>query len=489
MFDTTKLINFWDKAPRWMRLMMIFLSGGLAGLGQAPFDAPVFMLLGLGIGIWTASWPSAHSHFAHGWILGGGYFTVALAWIMQPFLVDWHATGWMAPFALVAMAAGLAVFWGCAFAIMKTGKPLLICVALFAAEVARTYLFTGFPWALIGYVWIDTPLYQLAALIGPHGMTLLTIAMAYCLVNAWFPYRLGLIGLALILQFAPNTETLGPVNGAAVVRLIHPNVVQTEKWDPDRMESIYQRHVALMDTDGDVNLIVWPETSVYLPISLVQGEIAEVAQGAYVIVGYQNNFADHQYFNTFGIISPNGDLEAEYHKSRLVPFGEYLPFAKLAAFFGVQRDAFSAGNGPSTLHIPGIGNIQPLICYEGIFPQFVGATDIRPELLVLITNDAWFGEGQGPAQHFAQARARAIELGLPMVRVANRGVSTVIDGKGAYGTSLQGDDVGFIDLAIPASLLPTFYSRFPWLLTVLMSLFLIMASFFKPYKKFRLTSV
>ena len=479
MFYKTILINFWVQAPRWVRLLIIFAAGGLAGLGQAPFDVPIFMLFGLGLGIWAAGQPSTISYFGNGWALGFGYFAVALAWIMQPFLVDWQATGWMAPLALTAMAGGLAVFWGAAFAIVKGRKPLLICVALFTSELTRTYLFTGFPWALIGYVWIDTPLYQLSAFIGPHGITLLTIVMAYWLANSRLPYKIALMVLAAIMQLSPDIEITEPKNGAAVVRLIHPNVAQTDKWDPDRMEGIYQRHLEMTDTDAIVNLIVWPETSVYLPIPLAQREIAAVAHGAYVIVGYQSTSVNNQHFNTLGIISPTGDLAVEYHKSRLVPFGEYLPFAGLAALFGVQRGGFSSGDGPSTIYLPGIGNIQPLICYEGIFPQFVGRTDIRPDLLVLITNDAWFGQGQGPAQHFAQARARAIELGLPMVRVANRGVSTVIDGNGAYGANLQVEDIGFIDLNIPASLSPTFYSRYPWLLTFFMTLFLLGLVFLK----------
>ena len=479
MYYKTILINYWAQAPGWVRLLTVFVAGGLAGLGQAPFDVPIFMLFGLGLGIWAIGQPSTISCFANGWVLGVGYFAVALAWITQPFLLDWQATGWMAPLALTAMATGLAVFWGAAFAIVKGRQPLLICVALFASELARTYLFTGFPWALIGYVWIDTPLYQLAAFIGPHGMNLLTIVMAYLLVNGRLPYKLAVMASAAIMQLSSDIGMMEPKHGAAVVRLIHPNVAQADKWDPDRMEGIYQRHIELTDTDAIVDLIVWPETSVYLPIPLAQREIAAVAHGAHVIVGYQSISSNNQHFNTLGIISPTGDLEKEYHKSRLVPFGEYLPFAGLAALFGVQRDGFSPGEGPSTLYLPGIGNIQPLICYDGIFPQFVGRTDIRPDLLVLITNDAWFGQGQGPAQHFAQARARAIELGLPMVRVANRGVSTLIDGNGAYSSSLEVEDIGFVDLTIPPSLPPTFLARYPWLLTFFMAIFLLGSAFLK----------
>ena len=479
MFDTLIPINLWHKAPRWKRLLMIFAAGGLAGSGQAPIDTPALTLLGLGFGLWAIHQSSDTSYFSTGWLLGSGYFAASLAWIMEPFLVNLEATGWMAPFALAAMAGGLAVFWGAASALVKGRAPLLICLALLAAEVARSYVFTGFPWGLIGYVWIDTPLYQLAAVMGPYGMTLLTLVMAYGVAHARFVYSVALIAFAFVFQIVPNIAAVETSHDAAIVRLIHPNVEQSDKWDPDKMESIYQRHMALTQADPPVDLIVWSETSVYLPIDIAKNEIAAVAQDAPVIVGYQSSRPEGFYFNSLGIISPQGELQAEYHKSRLVPFGEYLPFARVAGWFGLQRAGFSSGDGPSTLNIDGIGQIQPLICYEGVFPQFVGRSTGRPDLLVLITNDAWFGAGQGPAQHFAQARARAIELGLPMVRVANRGVSTVIDPRGGYGAHLEGEDAGFVDVPLPASLPAPFFATYPWAATVFMALCLCFVAFWR----------
>ena len=479
MFDTLIPSNLWHKASRLTRLLIIFAAGGLAGLGQAPIDAPALTILGLGFGIWAIHRSSDTSSFSSGWLLGSGYFAVSLAWIMQPFLVDFPVTGWIAPFALVAIAGGLALFWGATLALVKGRAPLLICLALLAAEVARSYVFTGFPWGLIGYVWIDTPLYQLASVMGPYGMTLLTLVMAYGVAHARLIYALALIGFAVVLQIVPNIAPVDTPHDAAIVRLIHPNVAQADKWNPDKMEDIYQRHIALTQADPPVDLIVWSETSVYLPIDMAKNEIAAVAQDAPVIVGYQTSLAEGLYFNTLGIISPQGELQSEYHKSRLVPFGEYLPLARVAGLFGLQHAGFSSGDGPSTLNIDGIGQIQPLICYEGIFPQFVGRSAIRPDLLVLITNDGWFGEGQGPAQHFAQARARAIELGLPMVRVANRGVSTVINPRGGYGASLQGEDSGFVDVRLPADLPAPFFAAYPWAATLFMSLCLCAAAFWR----------
>jgi apolipoprotein N-acyltransferase len=319
----------------------------------------------------------------------------------------------------------------------------------------------------------------LAAVIGPYGMTLLTLVMAYVVAHGRLFYAVALIAFAVVLQILPNSAPVKTPHGAAIVRLIHPNVAQSDKWNSDKMEGIYQRHMALTQADPPVDLIVWSETSVYLPIDVAKSEIAAVAQDAPIIVGYQSSRAEGLYFNTLGIISPQGELQAEYHKSRLVPFGEYLPLAWVAGWFGLQRAGFSSGDGPSTLKIDGIGQIQPLICYEGIFPQFVGRSAVRPDLLILITNDAWFGEGQGPAQHFAQARARAIELGLPMVRVANRGVSTVIDPRGGYGARLQGEDTGFVDVPLPARLPTPFFATYPWAATIFMALWLCVAAFWR----------
>jgi len=276
----------------------------------------------------------------------------------------------------------------------------------------------------------------------------------------------------------------GPGSGPAdenrpIVRLIHPNVAQENKWNPDKTQAIYQRHLSLSHAGPAVDLIIWPETSVYLPIELARREIAGAAQGAHVVVGYQSRNSAGQYFNTLGVVAPHGEIQGEYHKSRLVPFGEYLPLSHLARAFGYDFPEFSAGSGPAQIDIEGIGRLQPLICYEGIFPQFVGGGDTRPDLLVLITNDGWFGEGQGPAQHFAQARARAIELGLPMLRVANRGVTAVIDPWGRSRDRLDLHERGALDAPIPRPRLATFYAKNPWLGLLTLVGVLILGHFYR----------
>jgi apolipoprotein N-acyltransferase len=187
------------------------------------------------------------------------------------------------------------------------------------------------------------------------------------------------------------------------------------------------------------------------------------------------------------VVTPQAELQDEYHKTRLVPFGEYVPFGHLAALFGHDFPEFSAGRGPAHIDIDGIGRIQPLICYEGIFPQFVGRGEVRPDLLILITNDGWFGAGQGPAQHFAQARARAIELGLPMLRVANRGVTALIDPWGRSRERLDLHERGALDAPIPKPRAATFYAKNPWIGVLILVGLLALGAFIRAQVNLSLT--
>ena len=490
MFQITPLHDRWHGLPPWGQRAALIGAGGLAGLGHAPFDWPLITILALGFGLWVAH-AQARPRFQDGWFLGLGYFAVTMNWIIEPFLVDAASTGWMALPALGGLAAGLALFWGLAFrAVPQNASVLVLCVALAVAEYIRGHILTGFPWALVGYVWVDTPLYQAAAWVGPYGMTLLSILCAATIARGrvWVGMPL-LAGLAVAAWLpAPMGSEPGPepANDAPVVRLIHPNVAQADKWHPDTRDGIYQSQLKLTQQQPPVDLTIWPETSVYLPIHLAQPEIAAAANGGHVIVGSIRGTPDDLYYNSLNVVSPAGAIVAHYDKTRLVPFGEYVPLGEFAAKFGIHGLAahdglwFATGPGPQVLDVPGIGKIQPLICYEGIFPQFVGATDVRADMLVMISNDAWFGRFSGPAQHLAQARARSIELGLPMLRVANQGISAVIDARGGVISSAGVDDTGFVQSPIPPARAATFYSQYRDWPVLALSLFLLGLGAFTP---------
>jgi len=460
------------------RSLAALAAGALAALGQAPFSVVAAGVLGLfaGLALFLAArgWRAA---FAAGWAFGTGYFAVALFWIVEPFLVDVARHGWMAPFALVLMAGGLALFWGAAFAGARAsgGGPAVWAAGLALAELARGHVLTGFPWALVGYIWTEGGALQWVAWVGPYGLTfatLLLVALTWTvLARARAPWLLAapLPFVALTLSGAALAPPLQDLAGRPVVRLVQPNAPQDEKWDPDRVLEFYQRQIGFTAVPGDPppDLIVWPESAIPWPLDVagpVLGEIATAASGPPVVLGL-NRRQDGRWFNALVVVDATGEVAQLYDKHHLVPFGEYIPLGHLTRGLGLRSFAaqdgygYSAGPGPRLIDLGPLGRALPLICYEAIFPGGIRRAPDRPDLLLQITNDAWFGEISGPFQHLAQARVRAVEQGLPMVRVANTGVSAVIDPAGRILAEIPLGEAGFLDQPIPAPLPPTLYAR------------------------------
>ena len=464
----------------WLRGPLLAILGAVAALGQAPWDWPALTVLALAI---MFIWPLARKRaaFFNGWAFGAGYFALALHWITQPFMVDAAHDGWMAPFALVLMAGGLALFWGAAFALARgIGRSTLALVACWTgAEVARSLLFTGFPWALIGHIWIPTPLGQLAALVGPHGLTLLTLAGVAMLaqMRVWSVIPVLLVGLGWVMLDPGPAPLADPA--APLIRLVQPDVPQAEKWDPDKIPVHFQRLVDLTSSGPVPGLVIWPETAIPWILDQAQPALvqsAAAAQGAPLILGVQRR-AEGRYFNALALLNPAGDVTVLYDKSHLAPFGEYMPLGEVMARFGIhglaasEGGGFSAGDGLALIDVPGIGPVLPLICYEGIFAEEVNAVQGRARLMVLITNDAWFGTDSGPYQHFALARLRAIEQGLPLARVANTGVSAMIDARGRVLGQIGLGQQAELTIALPPALPPTMYVRLgDWPVQVLLVL-------------------
>ena len=404
-----------------------------------------------------------------GWFAGAGYFGAALFWILSPFMVNAARDGWMAPFALVIMAFGLALFWALACGVaLRARSPLLALVtALTAAELARGYVLTGFPWALIGHVWIDTPPVQVAALIGPSGLTLLTLTAA-ALAAGRHLLPAGAV-IAAMWGFGLWQLSLpAPAAPGVTLRLVQPNAAQDAKWDPEHARIFFDRLMTATAAPGEVDLVIWPETA--LPYLILHNPelpamIGGAARGASVAVGLQR-VEGLLGWNSLQVFDPKGGMLANYDKHHLVPFGEYIPLGDMAydwfgleAFAAQTGRAYTAGPGPVVLDLGALGHVLPLICYEAVFPQDL-RTALRPDWLLQITNDAWFGTLSGPFQHAAQARLRAVEQGLPLVRVANTGVTQVVDARGRITAALPFGTEGFLDAALPGPLPPTPYSRF-----------------------------
>lgn len=466
--------------------------GALAAAGQAPLGYWWLALPALaGVTLLVASRAAWRPAVLTAWSAGAGYFAAALFWIVEPFMVDAATDGWMAPFALIFMAGGMALFWALAGAAAALGRgramrALGFALGLAATDLLRGYVFTGFPWALAGHIWIGTPVMQAAAWVGPVGLSLLTtlVAAAPSLAQG----RRGRVAATLVaagvlagLWLGGTARLAAPLAGAATpvhVRLVQPNATQSLKWRADKWDEFIARQFDLTAEPADrpLDLIVWPETSVPWLLDrsgTLLADIAAAAGGVPVAVGIQRE-EGLRYFNSLAFANARGSLTHVYDKWHLVPFGEYVPFGDRLSAFGIAAFAaqsgygYSAGPGPAVVDLGRAGRVLPLICYEAVFPQDL-RTDTRPDWILQVTNDGWFGDLAGPYQHLAQARLRAVEQGLPLLRTANTGVSAVIDGRGQVLQSLPLNTAGRIDADVPPALPPTPYSRTgDWPATILL---------------------
>lgn len=478
------------RVGRWpfpVRLLFTVALGAIAAFGLAPWGIwPLTLVVLLGLPMLLAANSSARQAALIGWALGIGWFGHGLIWIIEPFLVDVARYGWMAPFALLLMATGGGAFWALAFGVAhrfgQSGLTRILALILTwsLVEFGRAYLFTGFPWAALAQIWPGTDTALLLAWIGPHGLALATLMAT--LLPGWALCQSRGLGAKLVtaipaLILIIFSVTLGQFRPAKAplttktIRLIQPNAPQHQKWHPDFAWGFFDRQIsftrAKSKTGPRPDLFVWPETAI--PVLLGDATstletISNAAAGTPVFLGIQRRHAT-QYFNSSILLDQQGQIAERYDKHHLVPFGEYVPFGDLAARLGIGKfitqggSGFSAGPGPKILNIDGIGKALPLICYEVVFPQDVGGVDGRPDYLLQITNDAWFGTNSGPYQHLAQARMRAIEQGLPMIRVANTGVSAMIDPWGRITADIPLGEAGFVDAILPAPRKPTVYTR------------------------------
>ncbi len=419
--------------------------------------------------------------FWTGWWFGLGHFAVGLYWISDALFVDIGQFWWLLPPALLGVPAGLAIFTGLAtLAARLIARQGLARVLAFAAcwalaEYARGHLLTGFPWNLIGYAWVDTlPVLQSAAWFGIYGLSLVTVlAAALPAVAAGRGGTLGLIAaLALItglagagalrLDRAPDPFALEARWPGVQLRLVQPSIAQTLKWDPVERGRNFDAQVALSTRPAALSptVIIWPEAATADLIEQDPPRRAQLRQalpeGARWMLGTPRRTAaadgSYDFWNGLVVLDKADQVEGTYDKFHLVPFGEYVPLAK---WLPIEKIAsgfahpFASGPGPRTLHLPGLPPVGPLICYEVIFPGAVADPADRPAWLLNVTNDGWFGRSSGPMQHFAMARVRAVEEGIPLVRAANTGISGVVDPWGRVVAKLGLEHIGIIDTFLP----------------------------------------
>jgi apolipoprotein N-acyltransferase len=472
----------------WARAGAAAGCGVVLGVAQVPVSWPLALFVALPALLWllehARDWRGG---FRVGWFAGAGYFAATLFWIVEPFLVDAPRHGWMAPFALAGMAFGLALFWALPFAVARAlpggGAARAVALACLwtASEYLRARFLGGFPWALPAYAWVETPVMQAASWAGPHGLGLVTLlaGLAVGLRRPWGAAAGAAIVAGLWGWGAWRLAQPVPAREEAVaVRLVQPNAAQDLKWDPAMQAAFYGRLIgstAAPPAPGArrPDVVIWPETAVPALLGETGWFEAEAAaaagEGTALILGIRRREpapgGGERWYNSLAVIGGGGAVAALYDKHHLVPFGEYIPLGERIAALGLPRlsglaaAGFSAGPGPRLVTAEGLPPFLPLICYEAIFPGGMDPPGGRPEWLVQITNDAWFGRLSGPYQHLAQARVRAIEQGLPLARAANTGVTAMIDARGRVVARLELGEAGSLDAELPGAAPATIHSR------------------------------
>jgi apolipoprotein N-acyltransferase len=472
----------------WKRLLAAFAFGSSMALTMPPFNFfPLLWVCLPALILLLQGTRNSRQAFFTGWAFAFGFFVFGLYWIAAAMFVDIKRFWWAVPLSIAGLPAYLAIYYGIAGALARriglsgVKGAVLFGLLYFLAEYARGHLLTGFPWILLGYAWSGTlPVLQSTSLIGIYGLTLIT-AVAACLPasagNKSKP-ACAAIAASLVLftvlaawgEFRLKTTEIETTPGV-YLRLVQPNIDQADKWVRDEREPHLKELIDLSSAAAEkpVTHIFWPETASPFYLSedgLHREEIAaHIPAAASIITGVIQRDVDEggnlHYYNSLVALNGQGRLVASYDKAHLVPFGEFMPLRKYIPLktIAASDTDFSSGSGPRSLRVLGLPLFSPLICYEVIFSGAVVDPKDRPAFMVNLTNDGWYKRTTGPYQHFAIARVRAIEEGMPLIRVANTGISGVIDPLGRVVKKLGLGRQGFIDSELPEPLPPTLFAQ------------------------------
>ena len=490
----------------WKRAAIAMVAGALSALSMAPFNAWPVLFLTLPVAVWlidgaaAGKWRGAPAAGMSGFWFGLGYFVPGLYWIGNAFLVDASTFAWLMPFAILGLPAYLALFTALGFALARllwtrdASRVLALALSLTISEWLRGHLLSGFPWNAFGYALTEPlALAQTASLIGLWGMTFLTVAIfasPAVLIDGssrgrkpWIVPVTALSLLAVMGVYGAVRLSLQPTVVTKVkLRIMQPNLQQDTKFNYAAKAEVMQKYLGLSDRASgpqstgvrDAHILIWPESAFPFFLTREADAMAQIAdllpKGTVLITGSVRapdgppGARITRAYNSIYVIDHDGSVLSVYDKLHLVPFGEYLPFQDWMEKLGfVQLTKLPGGFIPGirrrAMEIPDAPRALPLICYEAIFPGSLAARDDRPGWIVNLTNDGWFGISTGPYQHLQQARLRAVEEGLPVVRAANTGMSAVIDPSGRIVARLGLGIEGVLDASLPAALPPTVYSR------------------------------
>ena len=445
----------WITRPGWPGNLLALVAGTLTTLALAPFDIWPLALVSAALLYLGLRDSTAKQAAQRGWCYGFGLFASGVSWVYVSIHDFGAASPALAGLLTLGFVAGLALF----FALLgwlwvrllrnrhsALGDALAFSALWLAFDALRGWVLTGFPWLYIGYSQLDGPLASLAPL---GGVWLLSFAIALSATLLVALPRLRTekprLALAIVLLAAPWIAAL-LLNGHAwttpkgeplTVAAVQGNVAQSMKWDPKKLEMQLLLYRDMTFRSRPADLIVWPETAVpilkehaegYLKMMAGFAEQRDAALITGVPVRQPNADGELRYYNG---LTTAGDASGTYLKQKLVPFGEYVPLQDLLrgliAFFDLPMSDFARGeSGQPLLQAKGL-QIAPYICYEVVYPEFAAGLAAQSDLLLTVSNDAWFGRSIGPLQHLQMAQMRALEAGRWMIRATNNGITVLID--------------------------------------------------------------
>lgn len=487
------LLSFLYKG--WFSVIIQVILGALSAFAFAPFHQTWLLFLTFsGLMFCLNKTMCRRSLVGRAFAFGFGFGVASMGWVCEALMIDGGQFAWLIPLALI----GLGVFFGVCFALPALGvlfvpvgvrRWLVFSVLFVLVEWGRSWLvFGGLPWNLLGNVWTGfLPVLQVVSVLGIYGLSLCSVLL-FTAPALWKGYPKLVIGVLVGACFVAAmgavrlyTTKIDNVWGVRL-RLVQPNIAQTLKWNPTQYEDNFLKLIRLSrQNNQNITHVIWPESAVPFVMNENEEErvriMSALRQGSFLLTGGLRRVPESGAIaNSFFILDDLTDIHGYYDKTHLVPFGEYvplrgiLPIDKIVPF----ESDFYKGKGVQTISVPKAPPVSPLICYEIIFPGEVVDSSNRPGWIVNVTNDAWFGLTAGPYQHYDAAVVRAVEEGLPVVRVANHGVTGVINPLGKTVARLPLGQEGVLDSDLPTALPKTIFVRFGhWIWIVFSTLILL----------------
>lgn len=492
------------------RKLTCFLLGAAAVAALPPFNFfPILFISFSGLMLFLGQAQKLKEAFSSGYWFGFGFFSFGLSWIGNALLIDVQTLGWLYPIAFIASGAFFGLFSAAAAMISFAFKDFTAKYLSFAAgwtllEWIRSFILTGFPWNLIGTTLsFDLKLLQGASIFGIYGLSL-CVLLSTSAPALWLKEKnkknfistacLMIFPLLILYIFGMirlHNSQISPSDYK--IRIVQPSIPQNMKWNGASLENNFQEYINLSAQNGtqDLDLIVWGETASPFPLEFSDKHrqmIADILSEQTLLAAGSLRFkiqdGRRRPQNSMLLINNKGDIVASYDKSHLVPFGEYIPFRRylptsLRPVTNVIAD-FIAGDGPKTINIPSFPSFGVAICYEIIFPHKIIDSNNRPQLLLNLTNDGWYGDSAGPRQHLIATQMRAIEEGISIIRAANSGISAFINHQGKILGRLELNQKGNLDITLPQNLEEqTLYSRFGNLIPLALIIIILLVATLK----------